>query len=101
MGGGGSSAASSTSLPTADPIEKPKPKRTGKGGGMKLGKNKNTMDSFVSQLESEGVHVTSSNKNLKETSKVASTPAALERIYIITTIPGYNIAAIFDPEDFL
>jgi len=83
MGGGGSSAASSTSLPTADPIEKPKPKRTGKGGGMKLGKNKNTMDSFVSQLESEGVHVTSSNKNLKDTSKVASTPAALtEAIHI-------------------
>jgi len=80
MGGGGSGGSSSTSLPTADPIEKPKPKRTGKGGGMKLGTSKNTMDSFVEKLESEGVRVSSGNKSLKETAKVAATPAALERI---------------------
>ena len=76
MGGVGGGGSSSTALPTADPIEKPKPKRTAKGGGMKIGKKKTATDSFLDKLESEGVHVAAANKSIKETAKVV-TPQAL------------------------
>ena len=89
IGGGGSvlggmssasGSASSGALPTADPIEKPKPKRIAKGGGMKLGGKKTGVDSFVDKLESEGVHVSSNaSKSIKETAK-AVTPSVLERL---------------------
>merc|ERR1711970_371674 len=93
IGGGGSvlggmssasGSASSGSLPTADPIEKPKPKRIAKGGGMKLGGKKTGVDSFVDKLESEGVHVSSNAaKSMKETAKGPVTPAVLtESIHI-------------------
>merc|ERR1711892_919473 len=81
MGGVGGSA-SSTSLPTAEPIEKPKPKRNIKGGGMKIGKKKTATDSFLDKLESEGVHVAAANKSVNETAKVVTPQSLTESIHI-------------------
>lgn len=81
-----SGSASSGALPTADPIEKPKPKRIAKGGGMKLGGKKTGIDSFVDKLESEGVHVSSNaSKAMKETAK-AVTPSVLESFTLALNI---------------
>jgi len=84
--GGMSSASGSTSsgaLPTADPIEKPKPKRIAKGGGMKLGGKKTGVDSFVDKLESEGVHVSSNaSKSIKEPAKAVTPSVLTESIHI-------------------
>jgi len=83
MGGvGGGGSASSTSLPTAEPIEKPKPKRNIKGGGMKIGKKKTATDSFLDKLESEGVHVAAANKSVNETAKVVTPQSLTESIHI-------------------
>ena len=61
---------------------------------MKLGGKKTGIDSFVDKLESEGVHVSSGTKSIKETAKVA-TPAALEWGLTLQPIIGYIILCLY------
>jgi len=86
IGGGGSSSAvggGSATLPTAEQIEtKPKSsRRVAKGGGMQLKGKKSGLDSFVDQLESEGVRV-SSTSTKKEVTKTQIPQALTESVHI-------------------
>jgi len=84
-GGGFGSASSGMSRDTiieSTPVEPPKPSYTapkasaGKGRAMKLGKGPKDVDSFVSQLQSEGQQVTSASSSSKPSAVTkASTPA--------------------------
>ena len=93
MGGGGaSSSAASSSTPSAEPIEaKPKTRRPNRaGGGMQLKGKKTGLDSFVDQLENEGVRVSSTSAKA-EVSKT-QTPVSLLRDFLSLE----NACIIFD-----